>query len=91
MVILAYVDPGTGLLAWQAIVAACVGAFFYIKKTRDWLKRLFLKLFSKKTSANPSLTLTANTANVLVQPKEKGLAAEPTAKNLTETSAPISR
>ena len=43
MAILAYVDPGTGLLAWQAIVAAFVGAFFYVKKTRDWVFGLFRK------------------------------------------------
>lgn len=32
----AYVDPGTGLLLWQAIVSAFVGAFFYVKKSRAW-------------------------------------------------------
>ncbi len=31
---LAYVDPGVGLLAWQAVVAAFVGLLFYLEKTR---------------------------------------------------------
>jgi hypothetical protein len=44
MAILAYVDPGTGLLAWQTVVAAFVGTFFYVKKTRDWVLRYFWRL-----------------------------------------------
>jgi hypothetical protein len=45
MTILAYVDPGMGLLAWQALVAACVGTLFYLKKTRTWLVALVQKPF----------------------------------------------
>jgi hypothetical protein len=45
MVFVAYIDPGLGLLAWQALVAAFVGTLFYLKKTRTWLVGLFLKLF----------------------------------------------
>ena len=45
MAILAYVDPGTGLLAWQAVMAAIVGTFFYVKKTRDWLFACFCWAF----------------------------------------------
>ena len=37
MVAFAYIDPGLGLLAWQAIVSAFVGSLFYFKKTRTWL------------------------------------------------------
>lgn len=37
MKLLAYVDPGLGLLAWQAVVAFFVGLAFYLKKTRTWL------------------------------------------------------
>ena len=32
----AYIDPGTGALMWQAVVAALIGGLFYIKKVRDW-------------------------------------------------------
>ena len=39
------VDPGLGLLAWQAAVAAFLGLLFYVKKTREnvlrWLRKLF--------------------------------------------------
>jgi O-antigen/teichoic acid export membrane protein len=45
MIIFAYVDPGLGLLAWQAVVAAFLGTLFYVKKTRTWLVRLFRRLF----------------------------------------------
>jgi len=37
MIIVAYIDPGLGLMAWQALVAAVLGALFYVKKTRTWL------------------------------------------------------
>lgn len=43
--IFAYVDPGLGLLAWQAVVAAFVGSIFYVRKTRNWIVRLVQKLF----------------------------------------------
>ncbi len=45
--LLAYIDPGSGLLVWQTIVAACVGVLFYIKKFRTFLGKLFLKLFKR--------------------------------------------
>ena len=44
-IIFGYIDPGMGLLAWQALVAACLGTLFYLKKTRTWLGGLFLRLF----------------------------------------------
>lgn len=43
--LLAYVDPGSGLLVWQMLVAACVGVLFYVKKTRTFLKNQVRKLF----------------------------------------------
>ena len=45
MIICAYIDPGLGLLMWQALVAAFLGTLFYLKKTRTWLLGLFLRLF----------------------------------------------
>lgn len=43
--LLAYIDPGLGLLAWQAFVGACLGLLFYLKKTRKWFVKQFQKLF----------------------------------------------
>ena len=45
MTIFAYIDPGLGLLAWQAVLAAFLGALFYLKKTRTWLVTTLQKLF----------------------------------------------
>ena len=47
MIILAYVDPGLGALIWQSIVAAFVGVLFYFKKTRDWILKVFRKIFGR--------------------------------------------
>jgi hypothetical protein len=45
--LLAYVDPGSGLLVWQMIGAAFVGSVFYMKKTRDSIMRLGRKLLRR--------------------------------------------
>jgi hypothetical protein len=45
MIIFAYIDPGSGLLAWQAIMAAILGLLFYLKRTRDFLMKIAQKLF----------------------------------------------
>jgi len=37
----AYTDPGSGMLIWQGVVAAFLGASFYFRK-------FFYKLFGKK-------------------------------------------
>jgi hypothetical protein len=37
----AYTDPGSGMLIWQGLVAAFLGASFYFRK-------FFFKLFGKK-------------------------------------------
>lgn len=47
MLHLAYVDPGSGLLIWQALVAAFLGALFYFKRVRDAIVRFFKKLFGR--------------------------------------------
>jgi len=39
----AYTDPGSGMLIWQGLVAAFLGASFYFRK-------FFFKLFGKKPS-----------------------------------------
>jgi hypothetical protein len=45
MTLFAYVDPGLGLLLWQAVVSAFLGVLFYLKKTRTWMLKPFQKLF----------------------------------------------
>jgi hypothetical protein len=65
MIIIAYVDPGMGLLAWQALVAACVGTLFYLKKTRTWLVALVQRPFrSNKGPAGPKPELPTPRTNV---------------------------
>ena len=44
----AYVDPGSGLLAWQMVGAAFVGTLFYVKKSRDWIVKLGRKLLRRE-------------------------------------------
>lgn len=38
--VVAYIDPGSGLLIWQAIAAGALGVVFYFKRFRDliWAK-----------------------------------------------------
>jgi hypothetical protein len=63
MITFAYVDPGLGLLAWQALVATFLGAIFYVKKTRDFLIRLFQKLFRIGQRPQPAVTSPPSPAN----------------------------
>lgn len=43
----AYVDPGSGLLIWQAVIAALVGVVFYLKRSRDVVADFFRRLFRR--------------------------------------------
>ena len=43
---LAYIDPGSGALIWQAIVAGFVGAGFYFR-------RFFGRFFSRNRRQDP--------------------------------------
>ena len=45
--VVGYVDPGSGLLVWQLLVAAVVGVAFYLKKSRDFLKQMLRKLLHR--------------------------------------------
>ena len=47
MNLLAYVDPGSGQLLWQMLVAAAVGSLFYIKRFRDMVAKFAAKLLKK--------------------------------------------
>jgi hypothetical protein len=44
-VILAYIDPGSGALVWQAVVAGLVGVSYYFRK---YLGRFFHKSSSEE-------------------------------------------
>jgi hypothetical protein len=48
MYILAYIDPGSGLLIWQAVVAVALGAVFYLKRTREMVADFFRRIFHRK-------------------------------------------
>lgn len=48
---LGYIDPGLGTLIWQTIVAAFVGLFFYLNKTRRWIVSVVLKILGRKQKA----------------------------------------
>lgn len=65
MILLAYIDPGTGLLIWQTVVAVVLGMLFYVKKIRNWLLAGFHKLFGTHKSSEqeaPKLQPPANDA-----------------------------
>ena len=47
MSLLLYVDPGSGLLIWQMIVAAMIGTLFYLKRFRTLVGKLGRKLLGK--------------------------------------------
>ncbi|HEY5910183.1 MAG TPA: hypothetical protein VJA21_06215 [Verrucomicrobiae bacterium] len=53
MITFSYVDPGLGLLAWQAAVAFVVGLLFYLKKTRAWITQFFRRVFRAGKRAEP--------------------------------------
>jgi len=52
--ILGYIDPGQGMLIWQAIVSAFVGLLFYLKKTRQFFAAVFRKIFCRNKPTKPS-------------------------------------
>jgi hypothetical protein len=35
----AYMDPGTGALIWQTLLAAGIGVTFYFRRVLRWFKR----------------------------------------------------
>ena len=54
MSIFGYIDPGLGLLAWQAVVAAFLGLLFYVKKTRSWVAGMFRKVIRADKPPQPA-------------------------------------
>jgi len=47
MTILAYVDPGSGMLAWQLVMAGFVGLLFYLKKVRSLFGKIGRRMLRK--------------------------------------------
>jgi len=45
--VFAYIDPGSGALVWQALVAGVIGAGYYFRK-------FFGRLFHRRPSEQPS-------------------------------------
>lgn len=39
----AYVNPGSGALVWQGMLAALVGTAFYLRRIAGWVKTRFIK------------------------------------------------
>jgi hypothetical protein len=35
---MAYTDPGSGALIWQAMLSSLVGLMFYFRRIRTWFK-----------------------------------------------------
>ncbi len=48
---LAYLDPGTGALIFQALIAGIVGVSFAVKLFWSNIKRFFLKLSGKEVAS----------------------------------------
>lgn len=58
MAMIAYLDPGTGAMLIQALIAGVVGVGFAVKLFWSNIKTFFLKLFGKKVeSEETSYTL----------------------------------
>lgn len=47
MNVLAYIDPGSGLLVWQLLLGAMLGTLFYLKKVRGFLGRVGRKMLGR--------------------------------------------
>lgn len=43
----AYVDPGTGMLLWQGLIAAVGAVLVFMRNPWQALKRLFARLFRR--------------------------------------------
>ncbi|HXF10682.1 MAG TPA: hypothetical protein VN625_07860 [Desulfuromonadaceae bacterium] len=67
--ILGYIDPGQGMLIWQAIVSAFVGVLFYLKKTRQFIAGLFWKMFGRNRTNNTPVTIASDLPAIKAETK----------------------
>jgi hypothetical protein len=58
--ILGYIDPGQGMLIWQAIVSAFVGFLFYLKKTRQFIAGILWKILGRSRTTTTVTTTVTN-------------------------------
>jgi len=45
--VVAYIDPGSGALIWQTLLASVLGAGYFL---RGWIQRMGVRLFKKHDS-----------------------------------------
>lgn len=54
LLVLAYVDPGSGLLIWQLVLSAVAGFIFSLKKFRAFLGHQIQKVVGRSSASLPS-------------------------------------
>lgn len=54
MIVLGYVDPGLGLLAWQLVVSFVLGCIFYVNRTRLKVGRFMQRVFWRRAQHEES-------------------------------------
>ena len=54
LLVLAYVDPGSGLLIWQLVLSAVAGFIFSLKKLRAFLGHRIQKFVGRAAAPLPS-------------------------------------
>jgi len=69
--ILGYIDPGLGMLIWQAIVSAFVGFLFYVKKSRDFIVGLGSRIFRRQKPRHEVVTDTVKPSSVPIEAEVK--------------------
>jgi len=48
--LIAYIDPGTGSLIFQALAAAGMGILVAFQSVREWVKNVFFSIFQGKNN-----------------------------------------
>ena len=49
----AYIDPGSGSLLWQLLLAGLFGAMFWVHRLRLWLAATFARFMKRKAAKGP--------------------------------------
>ena len=50
MEFIGYVDPGSGQLVWQVVLAAGIGLLFYLNKTREFMVKVVRRLWKSDSA-----------------------------------------